>query len=72
MPILALTLTLSLIAQPAFAYIGPGAGLTIIGSVLAVFGAIILLMVGFVWYPIKRLLQRSKKYDSEGSDEQIE
>jgi type VI protein secretion system component VasK len=39
----------------AEAYIGPGAGLTAIGTVIAFLGAIALAIVGFVWYPIKRL-----------------
>ena len=41
----------------ALAYIGPGAGLSAIGTFLAVVGAAILLIVGFVWYPAKRLLR---------------
>jgi hypothetical protein len=39
------------------AYVGPGVGLSAIGSVLAFIGAIFLLIVGFLWYPIKRLLR---------------
>ena len=41
----------------ALAYIGPGAGLGAIGTFLAVIGAAVLLFVGFVWYPVKRLLR---------------
>lgn len=41
----------------ALAYIGPGAGLGAIGTFLAVVGAALLLIVGFVWYPVKRLLR---------------
>jgi hypothetical protein len=37
------------------AYVGPGAGLTVIGTVLGVIGALLLAIIGFVWYPIKRL-----------------
>jgi hypothetical protein len=43
-------------ASPAFAYVGPGAGLSVIGAALAFVGAIFLAIVGFIWYPIKRLL----------------
>ena len=46
------------------AYVGPGAGLSAIGSVLALIGATLLLIVGFVWYPIKRLLKRRKASQS--------
>lgn len=45
-------------SPPAFAYVGPGAGLTVIGTVVALIGAVALAVVGFVWYPIKRLRAR--------------
>ncbi|MEM7522787.1 MAG: hypothetical protein AAF360_03325 [Pseudomonadota bacterium] len=45
-------------AQPAFAYIGPGAGLSAIGTLLALFAAVLLAVVGFLWYPLKRLMRR--------------
>ena len=51
-------------ATPAAAYIGPGAGLGAIGTVIAVIGAILLMIVGFVWYPVKRLLKRGKKVEN--------
>ena len=44
----------------ALAYIGPGAGLSAIGAALALIGAILLGIVGFLWYPIKRLMKRRK------------
>lgn len=47
-------------ATAAEAYIGPGAGLSVIGSVLALLGALLLMIVGFVWYPVKRLMKRRK------------
>jgi hypothetical protein len=42
---------------PAMAYVGPGAGLTAIGAALAFLGAVVMALVGFVWYPLKRLLR---------------
>ncbi len=45
----------------ALAYIGPGAGLSVIGTVVAVIGAFLLLIVGFIWYPIKRVLRGHKE-----------
>lgn len=44
-------------AEPAAAYVGPGAGLTVIGAALAFIAAIILGVFGFVWYPVKRLIR---------------
>jgi hypothetical protein len=44
-----------LVPSDTAAYIGPGAGLTVIGTVLGVIGALLLAIIGFVWYPVKRL-----------------
>ena len=54
--------SLVLLAAPgtAAAYVGPGLGL---GAIAAFFGAVLavlLAIVGVVWYPIKRLLSRRK------------
>lgn len=58
----ALTMLLAglFVASPeaALAYVGPGAGLTAIGTIFALMGAVVLALVGFVWYPVKRLLKR--------------
>ena len=45
-------------AAGAAAYVGPGAGLTAIGSFLALLSAVVLGIVGFLWYPIKRIMRR--------------
>ncbi len=46
--------------QSAEAYMGPGAGLGAIGTVLAVIGVVLLAVVGFLWYPLKRFLKRKQ------------
>jgi hypothetical protein len=51
---------LALFTHPAAAYIGPGAGIGALGTAAALIGAFLLLIVGFVWYPVKRLLNRRK------------
>lgn len=58
-------------AEPAFAYVGPGAGLTFLGSLFAVVGAIIAGIFGFIWFPIKRLLRarRRTKQDTGSIDD---
>ena len=43
---------------PAFAYLGPGAGLSALGAFLALLLGVILAFVGFVWYPVKRFLRK--------------
>ena len=65
----ALTILGVLVPQDAHAYIGPGVGITAIGTLLAFVGAIMFAIVGFIWYPLKRLLfairQRSNRTEVE-------
>jgi hypothetical protein len=52
----------------AFAYVGPGAGITAIGSVLALLMGIVLAIVGFIWYPLKRFIRsRTGKTGTENT-----
>lgn len=44
----------------AQAYIGPGAGLGVIGTLIAFIGTVLLAIVGFVWYPVKRVLRKKR------------
>jgi hypothetical protein len=60
----ALCLTsISFAALPAsaLAYVGPGAGLSIIGSVLALFAAVVVAIFGFLFFPIRRMLRKRKE-----------
>ena len=52
-----------ILGQPAtaFAYVGPGAGLSIIGSLLAIVAAIVVGIFGFLWFPVRRLLRKRKQ-----------
>ena len=47
--------------QVSHAYIGPGAGIAAIGTVLALIGGILLAIVAFIWYPVKRLLAKVRE-----------
>ena len=52
----------------ALAYVGPGVGL---GAIAAFFGAVLavlLAVVGVIWYPIKRLLGRNKPAATGGKE----
>jgi TM2 domain-containing membrane protein YozV len=42
---------------PALAYIGPGAGLGVIAVTVTLILGVLLLVIGLVWYPLKRLLK---------------
>ncbi len=54
----------------AEAYIGPGAGITVIGTVVAFVGAVFFAIIGFVWYPIKRLIAAFRTKGARRPDEQ--
>lgn len=54
-------------SHPAAAYIGPGAGLSVIGTLVALLGAVLLAIVGFVWYPVKRMMAKLRK--AKGPDQ---
>ena len=56
----------------AYGYIGPGSGLTVIGSVLAFIGVILLYAISFFWYPIKRLLISGKSCSRESINRDLE
>ncbi len=63
---------MAILPAVAQAYVGPGAGLTAIGSLLALLAAVLLVVVGFVWYPLKRLMRRRKVARSKREAEQAE
>lgn len=42
-------------------YLGPGGGISTIGSMLALLAAIVVALFGFVWFPLKRLLRSRKR-----------
>ena len=53
-----IALLICLIPSTASAYVGPGAGVSALGAAFALVSGVILVVIGFVWYPTKRLLQR--------------
>jgi hypothetical protein len=50
-----------LAAGPALAYMGPGAGLGMLGSLIAVIGAVILAVLGILILPVRMLLKKRRK-----------
>lgn len=59
--VIAFSLLVVLAPGSAEAYIGPGAGISAVGSLVALLAAVLLAVVGFVWYPMKRLVRRGRK-----------
>ncbi len=49
------------ISNTAHAYLGPGAGLGMMGSLIALVIAILVIVLGLVIYPIRCLLKRRSK-----------
>ncbi len=67
-PIFYLTCALAaslLASSPAYAYIGPGAGLSAFGSLIALVFAVVVALLGFVWFPIKRLFRNKNSAISD-------
>ena len=62
-------LWITLLPGTAMAYIGPGAGLSAIGTLIALVGAVLLAIIGFVWYPLKRMLRSRKQAADPATDQ---
>ena len=56
----------------AFAYIGPGAGISVLGSLLAVLGTIVLAVGAILFWPIRKLLKRRKGKQADAQDGAVE
>ena len=50
------------------AYLGPGGLLGSIGAFLALIGALLLAVLGLVWYPLKRVFAKKRKAAAEDAD----
>lgn len=61
---------LALTPTSAFAYIGPGVGLGAIATFIAIFLGLLLIIVGFLWYPLKRMLRKRRQTETKGSPEE--
>jgi hypothetical protein len=56
-----LVLLLTVVAQPASAYIGPGAGITMLGALWGVIVAVALAIGAVLFWPIRIMLRRRKR-----------
>jgi len=62
LPVVMAGAALFLLPSSAYAYLGPGGVLTAIGALVALFVAIVASIVGFLWYPLKRLRLRLRGF----------
>lgn len=51
---------LALIASPAAAYVGPGAGISVLGSLLGILATIFVAIGAILFWPIRKLIKRRK------------
>ena len=51
---------LALMASPAAAYIGPGAGISVLGSLLGILGTIFVAIGAIIFWPLRRFMKRRK------------
>lgn len=53
------TLLLTL-ASPALAYIGPGAGISVLGSLLGILATIVVAIGAIIFWPLRKFMKRRK------------
>ena len=53
-------LLLLIISSPATAYIGPGAGISVLGSLLGILATIFVAIGAILFWPIRKLMKRRK------------
>jgi hypothetical protein len=58
LPLLVASLCLIAAAAPAFAYVGPGAGITMLGALWGVVVAVALAVGAVLFYPVRVLVRR--------------
>ena len=63
-------ITLASIADATWGYVGPGAGLGMLGSLIAVVFALLLALAGLVVLPVRMILKRLRA--TEGHPEQAQ
>jgi hypothetical protein len=59
--VVVIALSLLLFAPPAFAYIGPGAGITMLGALWGVVVAVVLALAAILLWPVRILFRRRRK-----------
>jgi hypothetical protein len=56
------------VVMPAHAYMGPGAGLGMVGSALAIAGLVLVALIGLLVLPVRLVLKRLRKPPAEAKD----
>ena len=58
----------AIIPPAALAYIGPGAGISVLGSLLGILGTIVVAIGAIIFWPVRKFLKRKKQKQQASSD----
>lgn len=50
-----------LLCTPAMAYIGPGAGISVLGSLLGILATIVVAIAAIVMWPLRKVMKKRRK-----------
>jgi O-antigen/teichoic acid export membrane protein len=67
---LLILLSLLLASTNVFAYVGPGLGLGVLGTIIGAIAAVLLAIFGIIWYPIKRMIKKKKAPKTKSEEAQ--
>ncbi|WP_284736100.1 hypothetical protein [Dongia deserti] len=59
----------ALVAFPAFAYVGPGAGLTLLGALWGLVVAVVVSLGFVLLWPLRRMMRRNKRAQPPADDD---
>lgn len=62
-------LILLAISPAALAYIGPGAGISVLGSLLGILGTIVVAIGAILFWPVRKFLKRKKQAKAMAGEE---
>ena len=59
----------ALVSVPALAYVGPGAGISVLGSLLGILATIVLAIAAIVMWPLRKMMKKKKAAAAKNSGE---
>ena len=62
-----LLITALLLSSPVSAYIGPGAGISVLGSLLGIVVTIVVAIGAIVMWPLRKMLKKRRKSSAEAT-----
>jgi hypothetical protein len=51
----------------AYAYLGPGGAVSAVGTLIALGAAVLVAVIGFLWFPLRRLMRKPNDAGAEDS-----